>query len=134
MDASVADCRGTDRLEGWSLADFTDTIPSATQGTKGFDGLGAPVEPATNASTGWVMFQRTQVTCTKDFGDGDPSAISTFEIPDGVPTQDKRSFIGGTVVVEKGTENRTFVTAGQFVLKYITPNSAFGASWWLTRK
>ncbi len=132
-NASVAECRGNDRVEGWSLADLTEIVPSATEGTKDFAGLETLLDPAMNASPGWVAFQRTQVTCTEDFGDGDPSD-SSIEIPDGVPSQDKRSFIGGTVVVEKETANRTFVTTAQFVLKFVTPNSAFGASWWLAAK
>ena len=129
-NASPADCIGNARVEGWSLADLTDIVPSAAAGGKDFAGLDAPVDPETNASPGWVRFHRTQVTCTRDFGDGDPSD-SLIEIPDGVPTQDKRSFIGGTVVVEKETANRTFVTAGQVVVRLLTPHSAFGASWWL---
>ena len=132
-NASVAECRGNDRVEGWSLADLTEIVPSAIAGTRDFSGLETLLDPAMNASPGWVAFQRTQVTCTEDFGDGDPSD-SSIEIPDGVPSQDKRSFIGGTVVVEKETANRTFVTTGQFVLKFVTPNSAFGASWWLAAK
>ena len=129
-NASPADCIGNARVEGWSLADLTDIVPSAAAGGTDFAGLDAPVDPETNASPGWVRFHRTQVTCTRDFGDGDPSD-SAIEIPDGVPTQDKRSFIGGTVVVEKETANRTFVTAGQVVVRFLTPHSAFGASWWL---
>ena len=78
------------------------------------------------------MFLRTPLTCTQDFGDGDPSE-SAIEVPDGVPSQDRRSFIGGTLVVEQETANRTFVTVGQAIVKFVTPNAAFGASWWLTR-
>ena len=132
-NASPVDCMGNDRVEGWSLADLTDIVPSASMGGKDFAGLDAPVDPQANASPGWVEYRRTQVTCTKDYGDGDPSD-STIEIPDGVPTQDKRSFIGGTLVVEKETANRTFVTAGQVIVRFLTPHSAFAASWWLSGK
>jgi len=38
------------------------------------------------------------------------------------------------LVVEKETSRRTFVTAGQAVLRFLTPNSTFAASWWLTVK
>ena len=132
-NASVTDCRGNDRVEGWSLADLTDIVPSATGGTSDFAGLDTMTDPETNASMGSIQFQRAQVICTEDFGDGDPSD-SSIEVPDGVPTQDKRSYIGGTLVVEKDAANRTFVTVGQVIVKYLTPKSAFGASWWLTQK
>ena len=129
-NASPADCSGDDRVEGWSPAELTDIVPAASTGGKDFAGLDAAVDPQTNASPGWVEFRRTPLTCTWDFGDGDP-ADSTSEIPDGVPAQDKRRFIGGTLVVEKETANRTFVTAGQVVVKFLSPQSAFAASWWL---
>ena len=119
------------RIEGWSLADLTDLVATASRGGKDFAGLDAAVAPQANASPGWVEFRRTQVTCTRDYGDGDPSDNTTIEVPDGVPTQDQRSFIGGTPVVEKETANRTFVTAGQVVVRFLTPQSAFAASWWL---
>ncbi|MDE0165812.1 MAG: hypothetical protein OXH92_02230 [Bryobacterales bacterium] len=92
------------------------------------------MDPNRNASPGWVVFQRTTMTCTEDYGDGDRASGLSIEIPDGVPTQDKRSFIGGTLVVEKETAHRTFVTAGQVILRFLTPNSTFAASWWLTVK
>ena len=132
-DASPMSCSGNPRVEGWSLSDLTDLVPTAWKGDGDFQGLDAVVDPNLNASPGWMVFERTRMTCAEDFGDGDPSN-SLAEVPDGVPTQDQRSFIGGTLVVEKGTANRTFVTAGQVILKFLTPNSAFGASWWLTRK
>ena len=131
-DASPADCTGNDRVEGWRLADLTDLVSTASMGGEDFAGLDAPVDLQANASPGWVEFHRTQVTCTRDYGDGDPSDNTTIEVPDGIPTQDQRSFIGGTLVVEKETANRTFVTAGQVVVRFLTPDSAFAASWWLS--
>ena len=130
-DASPMDCTGNPRGQGWSLSDLTDLVPAARTGDGDFQGLDAGLDPNRNASPGWVTFERTPMTCAEDFGDGDPSD-SAIEVPDGVPTQDKRSFIGGTLVVEKETARRTFVTAGQAVLRVSAPNSAFAASWWLT--
>ena len=62
------------------------------------------------------------MTYSEDYGDGDPSN-SLAEAPDGIPTQDKRSFIGGTLVVEKEMANRTFVTAGQASLRFLVADS-----------
>ena len=133
-DASPMDCTGNPRVEGWSLSDLTDLVPTARTGDGDFQGLDIGLDPNRNASPGWVTFERTTMTCTEDYGDGDPASGLAIEIPDGVPTQDKRSFIGGTLVVEKETSRRTFVTAGQAVLRFLTPNSTFAASWWLTVK
>ncbi len=133
-DASPMGCTGNPRVQGWSLSDLTDLVPTVRTGDGDFQGLDAGLDPNRNASPGWVVFQRTTMTCTEDYGDGDPSDLTTIEIPDGVPTQDQRSFIGGTLVVEKETARRTFVTAGQAVLRFLTPNSTFAASWWLTVK
>ena len=133
-DASPMLCTGNPRVQGWSLSDLTDLVPTARTGDGDFQGLDVGLDPNLNAAPGWVVFQRTTMTCTEDYGDGDPSSGLVIEIPDGVPTQDKRSFIGGTLVVEKETSHRTFVTAGQAVLRFLTPTSAFAASWWLTVK
>ena len=133
-DASPMSCTGNPRVQGWSLSDLTDLVPTVRIGDGDFQGLDVGLDPNRNASPGWVVFQRTTMTCTEDYGDGDPASGLAIEIPDGVPTQDKRSFIGGTLVVEKETAHRTFVTAGQAVLRFLTPNSTFAASWWLTVK
>ncbi|MDE0120858.1 MAG: hypothetical protein OXS33_03885 [bacterium] len=96
-DASPMDGTGNPRVEGWSLSDLTDLVPTARTGDGDFQGLDIGLDPNRNASPGWVTFERTTMTCTEDYGDGDPASGLAIEIPDGVPTQDKRSFIGGTL-------------------------------------
>ncbi len=124
-------CKGTKIDGAWSLADLTSLYPEAAAGdAEDFDGLDAMVDPAMNASLGWVRFARAGLSCTENFGDGDVAEGSSNEDADGVPTKDERTYTGGTLVAEKEGV-RTFVTAGQAVLRHITPNSTFGASWWL---
>ena len=56
----------------------------------------------------------------------------SFETPDGVPAVDTRTYTGGTLIVEeKSAPMRTFVVTGRAVLKYITPDQTFAASWTL---
>ena len=60
-------------------------------------------------------------------------------------TEDVRTFRSGTLIVEDaenpiGTPTfnsgsiRVFVTVGQVVLQFVTPDSTFAASWWLAEK
>ena len=122
-----------DMRDGWSLANLMEIVPEAGTGIKEeFIGLDTmPMYPAKNSSSGWVAFKRDDsLSCTENYGDGDPHE-STAEVDDKVVAVDKRTFTGGTLVVEPTETARTFVTVGQVVLKYITPASTFGASWWL---
>jgi hypothetical protein len=121
-----------DMRDGWSLANLMEIVPEAGTGIKKFIGLDTmPMYPAKNSSSGWVAFKRDDsLSCTENYGDGDPHE-STAEVDDKVVAVDKRTFTGGTLVVEPTETARTFVTVGQVVLKYITPASTFGASWWL---
>ena len=72
---------------------------------------------------------REELECKMDFGDGDAATLSTVEDADGVPTSDKRTYKAGTLIVEEATADRSFVTTGQVLLKFITPTSTFAASW-----
>ena len=128
------DCGGMMTMGGWSLADLTGLIPAASDGTDDFMGLGAMVDPMMNASMGWVKFLRHPQSCEEDFGDGDGASLGGIEDPDGVPTTDERKFTTGTVVIEKGDTDRVYVTTGQVILKFETPDATFGASWMLTTK
>ena len=66
------------------------------------------------------------------YGDGDAPNTPSFETPDGVPAVDTRVYTGGTLIVEEKTApTRTFVVTGRAVLKYITPDQTFAASWTL---
>ena len=130
----AADCEQPDEdmRDGWSLANLTEIVPEAATGTKKFAGLDAmAMDPAKNSSSGWVAFKRDDsLSCSDNFGDGDPPT-STAEVDDDIVAVDKRTFTGGTLVVEYTETARTFVTVGQVVLRYNTPASTFGASWWL---
>ena len=53
------------------------------------------------------------------------------ENADGVPVSDERTFTGGTLIVEEKSQNRAFVTTGRALLKFITADSTFAASWTL---
>ena len=138
------------RRDGWNLWDIAGIVPAAASGDEDFAGLEAMVEmPEENRSIGWVTFNRgtldsdattdgdqtvgSPLSCTYDHGDGDPEQDNPGVADDDkLPTKDERAFTGGTMVLtDKTTETRVFVTAGQVVLKYITPSSTFGASWWL---
>lgn len=124
-------CSGTMIDGAWSLANLATLYPSAADGDgEDFDGLDAMVDPAMNASQGWLKFEHAALSCPRDYGDKDSAEGSSVEDDDGVPTTDLRTYVGGTLVGEKEGV-RTFVTVGQAVLRYITPGSTFGASWWL---
>lgn len=131
--------RGGDMVDsGWNLADLTGLISAAADGTKDYMGLDAMVDPMANASTGWVEFQRTGQKCKKDYGDGDSAMGSSIEVDDDVPVKDEREFTTGTLIVEDAENtvgtSRSYVTAGQVILKFETPDATFGASWMLTTK
>ena len=131
-DADLGKCTGT-MIEGpWSLAHLTSLKPEASAGGKDFAGLDAGgMEPMVNASPGWIKFARSALTCKKEYGDGDGANLSSIENPDGVPVSDERTYTAGTLIVEEKTQHRAFVTTGRALLKFITPNSTFAASWTL---
>ena len=129
-DADLAKCTGT-MIDGpWSLAHLTSIVPEASAGGKKFAGLDADPGMMT-ASPGWIKFARTALTCEKNYGDGDSANLASVEIPDGVPVSDLRTFTGGTLIVEEKSQNRAFVTTGRALLKFITPDATFAASWTL---
>ena len=82
------------------------------------------LDAAKNVSPGFIKFERAGLECKKDYGDG-------IQDSDGndVPAKDERTFKGGTLIVEKGITDRAFVTTGQALLKFLTPNATFAASW-----
>ena len=122
-------CGGT-MIDGyWMLNNLTSLVPTASTGVKDFAGLDAMMTPGMNDSPGWIKFMRAGLECEKDYGDGDAATGSTIEDDDGVPTSSKRTYKAGTLVVEEATMDRSFVTTGQALLKFITPSSTFGASW-----
>ena len=125
----AGDCDGTMINGAWSLSDLTSIVPTAATGAKDFDGLDAMLDPAMNASPGSITFMRSTLTCKKDYGDGDAASGSSIEDSDGVPTTDERTYTAGTLIVEEATSDRSFVTTGQAVLKFITAKATFGASW-----
>ena len=47
------------------------------------------------------------------------------------PLQTTRTFKAGTLIVEDKSQNRAFVTTGRALLKFITPDATFAASWTL---
>ena len=117
----------------WSLADLTGLIPTASSGSgKTFAGLDAMMDPMMNASPGSIKFKRGALKCKKNFGDGTPATggdHSRRHDGDGVPATDKRTYATGTLIVEEKNMERTFITTGQALLKFITPGSTFAASW-----
>ena len=129
---NAGDCSG-DMIDGpWTLANLTALVPEATAGHGDFTGLdNSGADPMMNGSKGWIKFARGSLTCKEQYGDGDPPDLSAFEQPDGIPADDERTYVGGTLVVEETTESRTFVTTGRALLKFITPDSTFAASWTL---
>ena len=130
-NANLAKCTGT-MIDGpWTLDHLTSLVPEATAGGKKFAGLDAETDPMMNASPGWVKIARTNLTCEKDYGDGDGASLPGIETPDGVPVEDVRTYTAGTLIVEEKNTNRTFVTTGRALLKFITPQSTFAASWTL---
>ena len=128
-DADLAKCTGTMIMGPWMLSSLTDIVPTASSGAKDFAGLDAMLDPAMSASPGWIKFMRSGLTCKKDFGDGDSAIGSTIEDADGVPTTDERTFSAGTLIVEEKQTDRSYVTTGQALLKFITSTSTFAASW-----
>ncbi len=129
-DADLAKCTGTMIPGAWTLADLTSIVPTASSGMKDFAGLdNAGMDPMMNATPGLIKFLRSGLTCKMDFGDGDAADGSTVEDNDGVPTSDERTYNTGTLVVEEANTDRTFVTTGQLVLKFLTAESTFAASW-----
>ena len=128
---NAGDCDG-DMIDGpWTLVNLTDLVPEATAGEGDFAGLDAMMDPMMNASPGWIKFARGALKCTMDYGDEDPPDLTAFEQPDGVPAVDDRTYEAGTLIVEEATTTRTFVTTGRVLLKFITPDSTFAASWTL---
>ena len=65
---------------------------------------------------------RSRWTC----GDGD----SRIHDGDDTPAVDERTYKGGTLIVEKASTDRAFVTTGQALLKFLTPNSTFRSASW----
>ena len=130
-NADLGKCTGTAIDGPWTLSHLTDLVPAASSGGKNFAGLDAMIDPMMNASPGWVKFGRMAVKCEKDYGDGDSAHGSTVEDPDGVPTTNKRTYMAGTLIVEEKSQARAFVTTGQALLKFITADSTFAASWTL---
>ena len=129
---NAGDCDG-DAIDGpWTLSHLTSLVPEATAGHGDFMGLDdGGMEPMMNASPGWVKFARGTLECKMDYGDGDPPNLEAFEQPDGVPAVDERTYTAGTLIVEEAGTTRTFVTTGRALLKFITPDSTFAASWTL---
>ena len=129
-DADLAKCTGTMIAGPWSLAHLTSIIPEASAGGKKFAGLDADPGMMT-VSPGWIKFERSALTCEKDYGDGDSANLDSVENPDGVPVSDERTFKAGTLIVEEKSQSRAFVTTGRALLKFITPGATFAASWTL---
>ena len=131
-NANLAKCTGTAIDGPWTLSHLTDIYPEASSGGKKFAGLDAMIDPMMNASPGWVKFGRMNLTCKKEYGDGDSATGSTIEDDDGVPTTDNRTYTGGTLIVqEKSNDDLAYVTTGRALLKFITADSTFAASWTL---
>ena len=131
-NADLGKCTGTEIDGPWTVDHLTGLIPEASAGGKDFAGLDAELDPMMNASPGWVKFGRTALTCKKDYGDGDSANLSAVENPDGVPVEDERTYTAGTLIVEEKTnDDRAFVTTGRALLKFITSDSTFAASWTL---
>ena len=132
-DADLTDCStGGTMIDGpWTLGHLTSIVPAASAGTGDFAGLDAEIDPMMNATPGWIKFARADaMVCKKDYGDGD-GATSSVEDNDGVPTSDEREYTGGTQVAEQTSQTRNFVTVGRALLKFITADSTFAASWTL---
>ncbi len=128
-DANLAKCTGTMMAGAWTVASLTELVPSAAMGAKTFAGLDAMLDPMMNATPGLIKFVRSALTCKMNYGDGDGTTLTGIEEADGVPTKNERTYKAGTLVVEQADSERTFITTGQAVLKFITPTSTFAASW-----
>ncbi len=119
----AGDCGG-DMIDGpWTVDHLTGIVPTASSGAGKFGGLDAMLDPAKNATPGFIKFMRGGLTCKKDFGDGNNDDGNT------TPAKDERTYEGGTLIVEKASTDRAFVTTGQALLKFLTANSTFAASW-----
>ena len=146
MNAKFAKCTGDMITGDWSVAELVSIVPTAASGKDDFAGLDAMLMPAVNASPGWAVFTRPTtddddegaLECKNDLGDGDIATGTLFEDADGVPTKDERTYTAGTLVVEAeavaivnevGYPDRAYVTTGQVVLKFVTAESTFAASW-----
>ena len=128
----AGDCGGDMIMGPWTLDHLTSLVPSAVSGTKDFAGLmNEDMDAMMNASPGWIKFKRAGLKCEMDYGDGDVATGNPGEDADGVPTSDKRTYEAGTLIVEEKDTMRTFVTVGSVLLKFITPDSTFAASWTL---
>ena len=127
----AGDCGGDMIMGPWTLEHLTSIVPSAMTGTDDFAGLDAELDPMMNASPGWIKFKRTGLSCEMDYGDGDVATGNPLELADGVPTEDERTYAAGTLIVEQEDSTRTFVTVGRALLKFITADSTFAASWTL---
>ena len=127
-NADLGKCTGTEIMGPWMLDNLTSLVPTASSGAKDFAGLDAMMTGSMNAAPGWIKFMRSELTCKKDYGDGD-SPQSPIEDDDGVPTKEERTYTAGTLVVEQKDSQRAFVTTGRALLKFITADSTFAASW-----
>ena len=128
----AGDCDGDMIMGPWTLDHLTSIVPSANTGTDDFAGLmDEDMDPMMNASPGWIKFMRAGLSCEMDYGDGDAATGSTIEDADGVPTTNERTYEAGTVLIEQEDSRRVFVTVGSALLKFITADSTFAASWTL---
>ena len=128
-DANLAKCTGTAISGAWTLANLTELVPTAASGVEAFAGLDATLDPIMNATPGLIKFVRSALTCKKDYGDGTLAGMAGEEDSDGIPIKSERTYKAGTLVVEQIDSARSFITTGQAVLKFITPDSTFAASW-----
>ena len=129
-DANLAKCTGTAISGAWTLGNLTELVPTAASGVKTFAGLDAMLYPMTNATPGLIKFVRSALTCKKNYGDGTPAGEAGADSgADGIPIKSERTYKAGTLIVEQINSARSFVTTGQAVLKFITPNATFAASW-----
>ena len=128
-DANLAKCTGTAIGGAWTLGNLTELVPTAASGVKTFAGLDAMLDPMMNATPGLIKFVRSALTCKKNYGDGTPAGEVAEEGSDGIPIKSERTYKAGTLIVEQIDSARSFVTTGQAVLKFITPDSTFAASW-----
>ncbi len=128
----AGDCGGDMIMGPWTLGHLISIVPSANTGTDDFAGLmNEDMDPMMNASPGWIKFKRTGLKCEMNYGDGDVATGNPLELDDGVPTEDKRTYEAGTLIVEEKDTTRNFVTVGSALLKFITADSTFAASWTL---
>ena len=127
-DADLGKCKG-EMIEGhWTLANLVGLVPTAASGAKTFAGLDAPMDPMMNTTPGLIKFVRSQLTCKREYGDESPAG-PVGEGADGVPITAERTYKAGTLVMEQQDSMRSFVTTGQALLKFVTPDSSFAASW-----